>query len=83
VRGAADPERIRRFLRELGRRTSTPATTCLSGGATAVLHGWRPSTNDIDIRLEPDADDHLRAIATLKEGSFRSRLERTLAEARP
>lgn len=67
MRGAADSERIRRFVHELGRRTSTPATVYLSGGATAVLHGWRPSTIDIDIRLEPDADDLLRAIAALKE----------------
>lgn len=29
--------------------------------------GWRPSTIDIDLRLEPDADDILHAIAELKE----------------
>jgi hypothetical protein len=67
MRGVADPERVRRFLRELGRRTRTAATLYLSGGATAVLHGWRTSTIDIDIRLEPDADDILRAIGELKE----------------
>jgi len=39
----------------------------LTGGATAVLEGWRPSTVDVDIRLEPDDDDALRAIAALKE----------------
>lgn len=67
MREAADAERIRRFLRELGRRSTTQGTVYLAGGATAVLYGWRPSTIDIDLRLEPDADDLLRAIATLKD----------------
>jgi hypothetical protein len=28
----------------------------LTGGATAVLEGWRNSTVDIDVRFEPDSD---------------------------
>jgi hypothetical protein len=39
----------------------------LTGGATAVLEGWRPSTVDVDVRFEPDSDDALRQIAELKE----------------
>lgn len=39
----------------------------LTGGATAVLEGWRPSTVDIDVRFEPDSDEALRQIAELKE----------------
>ena len=39
----------------------------LTGGATAVLEGWRPSTVDVDVRFEPDSDAALRQIATLKE----------------
>jgi len=39
----------------------------LTGGATAVLEGWRPSTVDIDVRFEPDSDAALRQIAELKE----------------
>lgn len=39
----------------------------LTGGATAVLEGWRPSTVDIDVRFEPDDDAALRRIADLKE----------------
>lgn len=39
----------------------------LTGGATAVLEGWRPSTVDVDIRFEPDSDEALRQIAALKE----------------
>jgi len=39
----------------------------LTGGATAVLEGWRPSTVDIDVRFEPDSDAALRRISELKE----------------
>jgi len=67
MRRRADRRRIERFARELGRLTREPATLYLSGGATAVLLGWRPSTIDIDVRLEPERDELLRAIADLKE----------------
>lgn len=39
----------------------------LTGGATAVLEGWRESTVDIDVRFEPDAEEALRRISSLKE----------------
>lgn len=39
----------------------------LTGGATAVLEGWRPSTVDVDVRFEPDSDAALQRIAELKE----------------
>jgi len=39
----------------------------LTGGATAVLEGWRESTVDIDVRFEPDSDGALRRISELKE----------------
>lgn len=67
MRRQADEERIRIFLEALGRRSSSEATVYLSGGATAVMHAWRPSTIDIDLRLEPDADDILRAMTALKD----------------
>jgi hypothetical protein len=67
MRGLADEPRIRRFMRELGRAASQPARIYLTGGATAVLIGWRPSTIDIDIKIVPDDDVVLRAIPDLKE----------------
>ncbi len=39
----------------------------LTGGATAVLEGWRATTVDIDVRFEPDSDELLRNIPALKE----------------
>jgi len=67
MRRAADAERIRRFVGELGRAARDDATLYLVGGATAVLYGWRPATIDIDIHLEPEADELLRAIPALKD----------------
>jgi hypothetical protein len=39
----------------------------LTGGATAVLAGWRESTVDIDVRFEPDSDAALSRISEIKE----------------
>ncbi len=67
MRARADAESIRALARELGRIAREETTLYLTGGATAVLEGWRASTVDVDIRLEPDSDALLRRIAQLKE----------------
>lgn len=67
MRERADGGRIRAFADALGRSARSPARLYLVGGATAVMHGWRASTVDIDIRLEPDSDELLRAITRLKD----------------
>jgi hypothetical protein len=67
MRGLADEAQIRRFMRELGRAARRPARVYLTGGATAVLSGWRASTIDIDIKIVPDDDAVFRAIPGLKE----------------
>lgn len=67
MRREADPARIGEFLEQLRRHTRGPATVYLVGGATAVLEGWRSTTIDIDLRLEPERDELLRAMPALKE----------------
>lgn len=67
MRRAADRSRIATFLNDLGRAARSEATCYLVGGATAVWFGWRESTIDIDLHLEPPADELLRAIQELKE----------------
>jgi hypothetical protein len=39
----------------------------LTGGATAVLEGWRASTIDIDVRFEPASDEVLRELVAVKD----------------
>lgn len=67
MRRLATAERIRRLLKALGRVSRQPATLYLTGGATAVLLGWRESTIDVDLKLVPDSDELLRAIRDLKD----------------
>ncbi len=67
MRKLADAEAIRGFMRALARAARRPARIYFTGGATAVLAGWRPSTIDIDLKIVPDDDALLRAIPELKE----------------
>jgi len=63
----ADRDRIERFMRALGREASAAAHVYFTGGATAVLLGWRAATVDVDIKIVPESDAVLRAIPRLKE----------------
>jgi hypothetical protein len=67
MRELADSSRIERFMRELGRTARHEGRVYLTGGATAVLYGWRESTIDVDIKMIPDSDELLREIPRLKE----------------
>jgi len=67
MRERADATRIRALLRELGRHGTTPARVYVTGGATAVLEGWRSSTIAIDLSLEPEDDALMRMLPELKE----------------
>lgn len=78
MRRPVDAARVRAFMRELGTAVDHPARVYLTGGATAVLHGWRTSTIDVDLKLEPDSDPILRALVALKE-----RLEMNVELAAP
>jgi hypothetical protein len=67
MRELADSTRIDRFMRALGQAAQVEGHVYLTGGATAVLHGWRETTIDVDIKLMPDRDELLREIPRLKE----------------
>jgi hypothetical protein len=67
MRQLADADRIRRFMRGLGSAGTQPATCYLAGGATAVLVGWRETTLDVDVRIEPDSEELLAALPRLKD----------------
>jgi len=67
MRALADGDRIHRFMRAPGAASPADARVYFTGGATAVLHGWRESTIDVDIRVVPEHDALFRAIPQLKE----------------
>jgi hypothetical protein len=67
VRELAGKDRIERFMGALGAAATGEARVYFTGGATAVLLGWRDSTIDVDIEIVPDQDAILRMIPNLKE----------------
>jgi hypothetical protein len=67
MRPPVDERRIRELAHRLGRVASARVRIYLTGGATAVLEGWRRATIDVDLRFEPESDELLRAIPALKE----------------
>lgn len=67
MRALANAERIRRFMRALSESAPVDGHVYFTGGATAVLLGWRDSTIDVDLKIVPEQDAILRAIPPLKE----------------
>jgi hypothetical protein len=67
MRRPVDADRIRRFMRELGDEAEKDVRLYFTGGATAVLFGWRLSTVDVDVKLEPESDRLFRALPRIKE----------------
>ena len=67
MRPLVDAARLDAFLQAFGRAADAPARVYLTGGATAVLLGWRPSTIDVDLKLVPELDSLFRAIPALKD----------------
>ena len=67
MRRVAQREDIDHFITALARRATMQTRLYFTGGATAVLLGWRASTIDVDIHIVPDDDLLLRALPELKE----------------
>ena len=51
----------------LGKRVRGEGSIYLTGGATAVLRGWRTMTIDVDIKPDPEPRGLFEAIAVLKD----------------
>lgn len=67
MRELVDAERVRALARLLGTVAAADTTLYLTGGATAVMEGWRSSTVDVDLLIEPESDALQRRIASAKE----------------
>jgi hypothetical protein len=67
MRGLADLARIQCFMGTLSLNATREARLYFTGGATAVLLGWRDSTIDVGILIVPDDDRLLRALPEIKE----------------
>jgi len=67
MREAVTEPRLRDFMRRIAAEAREPGRIYLTGGASAVLRGWRTSTLDVDITIVPENDRILRAIPDVKE----------------
>ena len=67
MREIADRKRIEAFMAALASEAREDVRVYLVGGTSAVLLGWRASTVDIDLVMQPEVDAILRAIPAIKE----------------
>lgn len=66
MRAPLTRDQAQEVLAALGRALRHEARVYITGGASAVLCGWRESTIDLDLKVVPDGEA-FRAIAMLKE----------------
>jgi hypothetical protein len=67
MRSNVDPQKIEQLMKALGNEARGSGCIYFTGGASALLIGWRSSTVDIDIRLDPEPQGIFQAIAKLKQ----------------
>lgn len=67
MRSNVDPQKIEQLMKALGREARGSGCIYFTRGASALLIGWRSSTVDIDIRLDPEPLGIFQAIAKLKQ----------------
>src|ERR1051326_6545792 len=60
-------ETLKEFMQELANAARSPGKVYFTGGATALLLGFREQTIDIDLKLDPEPAGAFEAIAALKQ----------------
>jgi hypothetical protein len=67
MRSESDKRRIESFMVAIGERVRGSGRIYLTGGATAVLFGWRAMTIDIDLKADPEPVGFFETLAILKD----------------
>jgi hypothetical protein len=67
VRNLLDVGTLQQLMDALGRAANGPGDIYLTGGATAIVLGFRPTTLDVDLKLDPEAAGIFEAIRDLKD----------------
>ncbi|MBI3319488.1 MAG: hypothetical protein HYZ89_02745 [Candidatus Omnitrophica bacterium] len=67
MRQVADADHIRQLMSALGTHAEQETRIYFTGGATAVLIGWRPTTIDVDLQIVPETDPLLQTLPPMKE----------------
>lgn len=66
MRRKVSRETLTQFMNELAAAARSPGNVYFTGGATALLLGFREQTIDVDIKLDPEPAGVFEAIALLK-----------------
>lgn len=66
-RGSSNAAKVRQLMRRLGEESRGPGRVYLVGGASAVVIGWRATTLDVDLKLDPEPPGAFEAIARAKD----------------
>src|SRR5437762_985037 len=67
MRRRVSVDTLKQFMQELAKAARSPGKVYLTGGATALLLGFRDQTIDIDLKLDPEPEGVFEAIAYLKD----------------
>jgi len=67
MRPNVDVQKIAQLMEALGKEASSSGCIYFTGGASALLMGWRSSTIDVDMRLDPEPSGIFQSIAKLKQ----------------
>jgi hypothetical protein len=67
MRSPVTTEKLRQFMKDIGRMSKGPGRVYLVGGSTALLLGIREQTIDVDIKIDPEPLGIFEAIASIKE----------------
>ena len=67
MRANVDAQKLKRLMQILGKEAQGSGCIYFTGGASALLVGWRNSTVDVDLRLDPEPPGIFQAIAKLKQ----------------
>ncbi|CCI23972.1 hypothetical protein [Microcystis aeruginosa] len=67
MRANVDAQKLERLIQILGKEAQGSGTIYFTRGASALLVGWRNSTVDVDIRLDPEPPGIFQVIAKLKK----------------
>ncbi|MGH8626241.1 MAG: DUF6036 family nucleotidyltransferase [Gammaproteobacteria bacterium] len=67
MRSETNAEKIKRLMELLGKRAKGPGRIYLTGGATAVLLGWRDTTIDVDLKCDPEPPGVFDVLREAKE----------------
>ncbi len=66
MRRKATVQSLRQFMQELAAAAKSPGKVYFTGGATALLLGFRDQTIDVDLKMDPEPVGAFEAIAQLK-----------------